>query len=129
MTPSERAQRWQRANPERLRAIRKRYYENLKKRKGTTYDPERRARFRNAAIAALGSVCKGCGISDSRVLDVDHVHENGEAHRVRVGVSETYYNDILRGAATGEYQLLCLNCHEIKNAESGRPRGRHRKEA
>lgn len=64
----------------------------------------------------LGGRCCQCGFDDWRALQVDHVNGGGRAHRQRNG-GWSYWISILRAvlANTGEYQLLCANCHMIKS--------------
>lgn len=75
-----------------------------------------RRNLRLEVIAALGGTCTHCGISDHRVLEIDHVFDDGYVHR-RPKMS---YHTYLRGIATevqagsDRYQALCANCHSIK---------------
>jgi hypothetical protein len=61
----------------------------------------------------LGDVCAECG--DDNVLDIDHVENDGVAHRAQFGGSGlSYYRDVLRLIKTGEahrFQLLCKRHH------------------
>lgn len=78
-----------------------------------------RKRLRDAVLKKLGDECKHCGISDERVLQVDHVHGNGKADRALHcnGSAPSYLKKILLDK-TGMYQLLCANCNLIKYRES-----------
>jgi len=71
----------------------------------------------------LGNKCVHCGIDDKRVLQIDHVNNNGADDKRRFGSFSTNYrrhvlDRLLNGSK--EYQLLCANCNIIKvyaNAE------------
>jgi hypothetical protein len=74
--------------------------------------PEIRAQI----ITALGGKCVECGISDIRVLDVDH--KFGQGYRDRKFYSGlSYYKMVLRNLCFGEFQILCANHHRIKTHE------------
>lgn len=83
-----------------------------------------RARVRNAkrelAVAALnylGSVCCMCGETDTKVLHIDHINGGGGAERRQGIFGPILYRSILRGERNGELQILCANCHRIKQKE------------
>jgi hypothetical protein len=78
----------------------------------------RRARkFRRAVIDALGAACACCGETIRAALTIDHVHNDGGEERQRFEDMRDYYRHMLaRGCPPGHYQVLCLNCHEAKNA-------------
>ncbi len=60
---------------------------------------------------ALGGQCAHCGITDHRVLEIDHINGGGRQEQLRIGVYGIR-KKILEDS-TG-YQLLCSNCHTIK---------------
>lgn len=73
-------------------------------------------------VAKLGSECDGCGITDERILTIDHRFGDGGAHRrrhnkgLRVGGgnADVIVRDILlEGAPRDRYRLLCWNCHRL----------------
>lgn len=68
---------------------------------------------RLAAIEYLGGECVICGINDERVLEIDHVNNDGYLTR---GTGVRYHHNITSGKLTG-LQLLCANCHAIKTKE------------
>ena len=93
---------------------------------GLGYKP-RRAKLRQAVIALLGGKCVSCGISDVRVLQIDHINSNGAEDRKIYGAGQpAYYQHILDCKGIG-YQLLCANCNWLKRYErreygkSGKP--------
>lgn len=80
---------------------------------------ERRAAWRRqkqahlyiVAREALGNKCAHCGITDLRVLDIDHINGGGSEER-RQRDRLQILNRIIDGSK--DYQLLCCNCHRIK---------------
>lgn len=72
-----------------------------------------RERWRNAAHAAYGGKCVCCGESNPAFLTIDHVNEDGAAHRKALNAQAgLYIYDWLRkqGYPDG-FQLLCFNCN------------------
>jgi hypothetical protein len=88
-------------------------------------DNARRARIRNAAlraelIAAYGAACACCGEANPIFLDLDHIHNNGNAHRREVGNNTLVALELRRrGWPKDDYQLLCCNCNQGKARNGG----------
>ena len=85
------------------------------------------AKWRRAALAALGGVCVRCGFADVRALQIDHVNGGGLRERSRRRQKDNailrvcltkYYRQVVEDQ-TGKFQLLCANCNWIKRAENG----------
>lgn len=77
--------------------------------------PDRWREARKRAIEILGGRCVGCGFSDWRALQFDHI----ECKDVKPRSTESTW-DILRKILEGntsEFQLLCANCNWIKRYE------------
>lgn len=72
-------------------------------------------RHRAAVLELLGGECARCGITDARILAVDHRNGNGAAERRRGLVQVRFYKHILQDPSP--YQLLCHNCNWIKRIE------------
>ena len=72
-------------------------------------------KLREQSIEMLGSRCSNCGITDVRVLEIDHVSGGGGIERKIVGPRKMLLK-IANGDTDG-YQLLCGNCHIIKHLE------------
>lgn len=78
-----------------------------------------RARLRRKALNKLGGKCVRCGISDWRVLQIDHINGGGiKDFKTR------HRDDELReivdaplDVISQKYQLLCANCNWIKKYE------------
>jgi hypothetical protein len=61
-------------------------------------------------------VCIRCGFTDSRALQIDHVHGGGAQELKRIH-TDMYYRKVLADTE-GTYQLLCANCNWIKRHEN-----------
>lgn len=69
--------------------------------------------LRVRALMALGGKCESCGISDMRVLHIDHIKNNGAQERKQFGRHHGMLKRVLSNPH--DYQALCANCHEIKH--------------
>ena len=95
---------------------------------------ERKRERRSAALRLhrihelLGGKCAGCGFTDWRALQVDHVDGGGGFELRKSGNKRWYYGKVLKSlyANEGVYQLLCANCNWIKRHENGEGAGRLR---
>ena len=76
-------------------------------------------KYRNAIKQFLGGQCLRCGITDVRVLQVDHVNGDGWAERkVRFfGTNQKKAFEKIQRERE-KYQLLCSNCNWIKRFEN-----------
>ena len=85
------------------------------------------AGLRHAIILALGGRCKLCKNDDLRVLNIDHVRNDGNAHRRSLGSGSgpQYSRDILRTIRSKRFQILCANCNQIKRKEHVRLQRRY----
>jgi hypothetical protein len=74
-------------------------------------------------VSLLGEACCKCGFSDLRALAIDHKNGGGTKERE---VGGGYYAMVLRKveSGSGDYQLLCFNCNQIKKHENGEERFR-----
>ena len=79
-------------------------------------------RLRDEAIVKLGGKCAKCGITDIRVLQIDHINGGGERERTK---GRRYQGILLDIRDKSEeyikqhYHLLCANCNWIKRYERG----------
>lgn len=80
-------------------------------------DQQRHAQLRQQVLDMLGGKCVRCGITDLDVLAVDHVDEDGAAHR-RVASQTIRMREALADAASGRFQLLCHCCNALKYRET-----------
>ena len=72
-------------------------------------------RIRSEIINLLGGKCFRCNVDDRRVLQIDHVNDDGKKERGRDGCSSVYYRKIKEGLIQGRDDLrcVCANCHLI----------------
>jgi hypothetical protein len=82
--------------------------------------------LRRDALAALGNKCARCGITDVRVLQIDHPRGGGHKEFRKIG-SHGVYRSAIKNPK--KYQALCANCNIVKACEKaemiGRPIGKH----
>jgi hypothetical protein len=82
---------------------------------------DRNAKLRAEMLAAYGAKCACCGESEAVFLDLDHVFNDGAAHRREVGNQAQV---MLQLRASGwpreRFQLLCCNCNQGKARNGGR---------
>ena len=75
-------------------------------------------RLRIEFLDMYGGKCACCGEPDKRFLTMDHVNNNGEAHRRKRGI-RGIFRDALAKYAPDEYQILCWNCNCGRSANGG----------
>lgn len=81
----------------------------------------------DAVYCILGNVCKKCGFSDRRALQIDHIDGGGKLERKKFSVGYMYIRILRMRHPEKKYQILCSNCNWIKrveNNEVGGARGR-----
>ena len=82
-----------------------------------------RANVRSQVLAHYGNKCSHCGIDDPDVLTIDHIHNNGNTHRLSNGMRVTGYKlaaEIIRASYPNTYQILCFNCNYKKHLHGGK---------
>jgi hypothetical protein len=90
---------------------------------------------RRRALAAYGNRCACCGEDTQEFLGIDHVHNDGEAHRRELkGYGRAIYAWLAKHGypQDGRFQVLCHNCNIAKGLYGGCPHkgavpGRRRK--
>ncbi len=113
-------------HPKRHRAYMNAYYRrNSEKAKAAALVSHRQ--LKEAAYAAYGGyVCNCCGETDWRFLSLDHVNNDGAAHRKKLsrgtrnrGVGGIYGWLRKAGYPAGIIQVLCMNCNYGKRMNHG----------
>jgi hypothetical protein len=97
---------WVKANPEKRRKNALAYY----------------YRLQDAAIRAYGGYkCNWCGIEEPLVLCLDHVENNGRAHRKELGTlgGHVFYKWLKDNGYPAGFQVLCMNCNHAKYRNGG----------
>lgn len=112
-----------RANREQARARQLRYQQENRKRLydyNARWQRERNKNLRREMITAFGGCCACCGEAESLFLELDHIHNDGAAHRREFG---NQLQIIIWLKANGwprdRFQLLCANCNQGKNRNGG----------
>ena len=75
-------------------------------RKGRSH---RRARIRDTVFEAYGNKCACCGETEQAFLTIDHVNNDGAAHRKSIGKKICLW--LKRKGFPASFRLLCYNCN------------------
>lgn len=76
-------------------------------------------RRRQQVVAGYGGRCACCGEDDPRFLSLDHVENDGAAHRAEVGGTDKVYRLAIVEGFPDRFQLLCFNCNLGKARNGG----------
>jgi len=78
---------------------------------------------RQQLIQILGGLCGKCGIADTKVLEIDHVNDDGTVDRARFSSNDELYRWYLNNIefAHERLQILCANCHRKKEKKTKTP--------
>lgn len=80
-------------------------------------------KMRNAVLDAYGGKCNCCGESERLFLQLDHLNNNGNTHRLIIGgvrnASQAVYRHLVRSNFPPGYQILCANCNIGKHLNKG----------
>lgn len=68
-----------------------------------------------------GAVCACCGERNKKFLSLDHINNDGAAHRKKIGYRGGigYYLDIVKNNFPPGFQILCYNCNMGKARNGG----------
>lgn len=87
---------------------------------------KRRNKYRDACFAAYGGVaCACCGESEILFLSLDHIANNGSAHRKEMfggrknAGSGAMYAALAKAGFPKGFQVLCMNCNCGKHRNGG----------
>ena len=69
---------------------------------------------RSMVIQHYGGRCVCCGEGDHRFLTVDHINNDGAAHRKSDPSSKNLYYFLFKNNFPDGFQLLCWNCNHAK---------------
>jgi hypothetical protein len=73
------------------------------------------ARLRKETVSAYGGRCQcpgGCDVDIAEFLSIDHIFNDGKAHRKKIGMSTAIYRWLKReGWPKDRFRLLCYNCN------------------
>lgn len=128
---------------EEKRAYNARYYSQLSAEMIDGYNAARRTKYRNdpayrdsvctreqkrhrqrrqEVLAAYGGKCTCCGESTPEFLVIDHINNDGAAHRKEIGARNIYIWLRREGYPEG-FQVLCHNCNIAKEFYGACPHG------
>ncbi len=82
----------------------------------------RRQAYKDACYGAYGGyVCRCCGVTEPSMLALDHINNNGFAHRKQVGYrgGAGLYLWIIKEHFPPIFQVLCYNCNQSKRINNG----------
>jgi len=73
-------------------------------------------------IAAYGNTCTCCSESTFEFLTLEHLNNDGAAHRAKVGKNgQAQLLDIKKRGFPAEYTVLCFNCNLAKGIHGSCP--------
>lgn len=85
------------------------------KEKRVKYTKDSKAKLRAEILSNYGGVCTCCGEDIPEFLAVDHVFNDGAAHRKELGNKMLYHWLRKNGFPKDRFQLLCHNCNMAKS--------------
>lgn len=114
-------ERWRSKDIEKVREQRRAALERYRKANPNAQRDLRR-RKRIEILEFFGGICVKCGLSNQVALEVDHI--NGGGWSERKSGADTIWKQLklIRNnpdLARSKYQLLCANCHAIKDCKHG----------
>lgn len=75
----------------------------------------RRLKLKDQVFDHYGRVCACCGETEESFLTIDHVNNDGAAHRKalgnRQGAGPRLYLDIIRRGFPADFEVACYNCN------------------
>ena len=101
-----------------LRETTKYYYKNKEKLK--LHHQNKMRSILGEIYDILGKKCQLCGISDMKVLQIDHIHGGGNYQR-KILTGDKGYQFILKEVKSGSdnYRILCANCNLLEAIKLG----------
>ena len=85
----------------------------------TARQSNRNHRFRDAVLDHYGRECVCCGESEVLFLCLDHVENDGAAHRREHGTGSKFMEWVVRNNYPSGLQTLCWNCNAGKHLNGG----------
>ena len=103
-------------HPERVKETHRRWMAKNRKRVLARRALVRDARKRLVVLAYSPSgICSKCGEKDIDVLCVDHVNNDGSAHRRQGLLGTSMYSWLIKNKYPAGFQILCANCNLKKS--------------
>lgn len=114
-----RSRKWHKDHPKERRIIRMRTYwknKEVENEKSRAYTFKRKLLVLHA-YGGKHPKCKRCPVDDVRLLELDHIYNDGAKHRREVkAIGAGFYGWIIRNNYPNKkrYQILCKNCNHLK---------------
>jgi hypothetical protein len=86
------------------------------------YQREWFRKLREAVIHHYGGEtpsCACCGLTDFRILTIDHIEGGGKAHRRITGNGMSFYRWLQKNGYPSGYRILCHNCNHVRGHVRG----------
>lgn len=130
---AKRVKDWNEKSKEHLRVYKQKYHQEhreeiiAKVNDWVAKNPEKRKqnalnyyyRLYHEAIMAYGGYrCACCGETEPLFLSIDHMNNDGKAHRTAVGAVGVFKDLRDRGWPPG-FQVLCMNCNHGRHRNGG----------
>lgn len=64
--------------------------------------------------------CNRCGVTDTDVLVIDHINDDGKIDRKVRGMGTGFYRALINELFPPGFQVLCFNCNHKKEVERRR---------
>lgn len=112
---------WYNRNQPKIRLIKNKWRKNNIERL-REHDRDRNLKIKTQVLDFYGNKCKSCGISNYRVLSIDHIYNNGAKHRKQINkkTGQNFYHWLKNNNFPTGYQTLCMNCNILKGWESNK---------
>ena len=109
------------SNADRIRAERAMKRNAETRARANELQKQRYRALRAEVIAAFGGCCQCCGEAEPMFLELDHVGNDGAAHRREIGRGShaTYKRVKASGFPRDRFQLLCANCNQGRQRNGG----------
>lgn len=109
-------QRWYQKNKPHARKYKREMMRKLRAANPEKYrqqSREHKRKTREKLFMVYGDKCAVCGFSDKRALTLDHINQNGNAERRKLGERGVYRRALERHRPE-HYRILCMNCQFIE---------------
>lgn len=77
------------------------------------------ARNKRLVYDHYGNECVWCGEDFAPCLTIDHVNNDGAAHRREIGPTNQMHRFIIKNGFPDSFQILCQNCNVAKHLNGG----------
>jgi hypothetical protein len=113
----KRNKEWRNKHVEHLKSYMKEWIDNNRD-KHNSYNRNRNKKLKDSVLAYYGNKCICCGETEPKFLTIDHVLNDGAAHRKEVH-GDKIYSHIIKANFPDTFQILCWNCNLGKHINGG----------